>query len=83
MKTAAKLRDFRRQCEKDAGVLADAIEVPLLLVLADLCQVLGFSRAESEQVLGREGVANLDAVLTERATLRVSPSRAHDYQRSC
>ena len=55
MKTANKLQQFRRQCEKDAGVPSAAIHVPLLSVLVDVCRTLKLSKKQTRQVIGEQG----------------------------
>jgi hypothetical protein len=57
--SVAKLRKFRRQCEREAGKSANEIELPLLHVLVDVCQALGLSKTKRRQVLGRKGVQQL------------------------
>ena len=61
MKTANKLQQFRRQCEKDAGVPSAAIHVPLLSVLVDVCRALKLSKKQTRQVLGEHGSVLLRA----------------------
>ncbi len=55
MKTANKLRQFRQQCEKDAGTPSAAIHVPLLSVLVDVCRTLKLSKKQTRQVIGEQG----------------------------
>jgi hypothetical protein len=57
MKTAKKLRQFRRACEKETQHSANQIHVPLMDVLNDICRVLNLPRTQRRQVLGRRGVA--------------------------
>ena len=56
MKTATQLKKFRQQCERDAGVSAAHIKLPLLHVLNDLCQVHGISGKQRRRVIGDENV---------------------------
>ena len=68
-----RLRRFREQLERDMEPepLA-ALEAPLVLILADLCDALGLDEAERAQVLGAEGVMALADMLETR--IRPIPS---------
>lgn len=57
MRTAKKLRQFRRACEKETRCSANQIHVPLLDVLNDICRLLNLPKTKRRQVLGRRGVA--------------------------
>ena len=56
MKTADKLHTFRRQCERQAGKPLSQVEVPLLWVLHDVCEVLNIPQEQRLKVLGRRGM---------------------------
>ena len=55
MKLVDKLRKFRQQCERQSGVPATDIEVPLSHVLDDMCQTLKLPAKQRRKVLGRRG----------------------------
>ena len=59
MSTAKRLRQFRERCERDAGIHASQIEVPLLSALADVCKALQLSPQDKQRVLGRCGKRTL------------------------
>lgn len=59
MKTANRLRQFRERCERDAGIHASEIEVPLLSVLSDVCKALQLSPQDKRRVLGQRGKRTL------------------------
>jgi hypothetical protein len=61
MTTAEKLQAFRLQCERAAGIPINQVEVPLLHVLHDICQVLNIPQSQRLQVLGRNGVRYIRA----------------------
>ena len=69
MKTADKLTKFRKQAEKVAGTHAAHIEVPLLHVLADVCQTLGITGRQRRRVLGRKSTILLEDTRNERIEL--------------
>ena len=70
MKTARKLKKFRQRCERQAGVPATRIRLPLTHLLDDLCQVHGLSKKQRRQVLGSRGVTLLDDMQTWRVALK-------------
>jgi len=48
-----KLKALRKEFEKD-GVSILYMPIPVALVLSDVCDALGFSKAEQDEVLGEE-----------------------------
>ena len=78
MKTATQLKKFRQQCERDAGVSAAHIKLPLLHVLNDLCQVHGISGKQRRRVIGGRGSHLLDDMQTWRVALK--PTITHKTQ---
>ena len=70
MSTATRLRAFRQSCERQTGLPADAIEVSLLHVLADVSDALGLSPRERRHVLGRKGAQALRDYREQRASAR-------------
>jgi hypothetical protein len=55
MSQSDQLRQYRESCEKEAHAPAAQIEVTLLTVLADICELLGYSAAQRDDVLGPHG----------------------------
>ena len=53
------LQQFRQQCERQTGLPASEVELPLLYMLADVCDALGMSPADKRRVLGQKGVKHL------------------------
>ena len=67
---AACLRRFREELECDTQPEPWAmIEIPMVLVLSDMCEVLGLTEDERAEVLGREGLVALHRELALRPTL--------------
>jgi len=75
MKTAEKLRKFRQTCERETGTQAQHIELPLLHVLNDVCQVLKLPQRDRRRVLGQKGVTTLDHVREFQATVKPPTKR--------
>lgn len=69
MKTANKLRKFRKQCEREAGTPATRILAPISHVLDDVCRSLGLSKQERKKVLGRNSTVLLEDTRKERVEL--------------
>ncbi len=66
-----RLRRFRRQLERDAAPETwTALEAPMVLLLADLCNALGLNEGERAGVLGQQGDRALADILESRPALR-------------
>jgi hypothetical protein len=65
-----KLQQFRRNCERNAGVPAAQIQVSLLHVLADVCTALGMDKRQQRRVIGRQGTQSLEDFQEWRVTLK-------------
>lgn len=66
-----RLAALRQELESGVGKLHQ-IEVPAMLLLADVCNALGLNRSEKHLVLGRDNARFLDEL--SRATVRLTPS---------
>ena len=69
MKTANKLRKFRKACEREAGTPATRIMTPIAYTLDDVCRSLGFSKRKRKKVLGRNSTILLEDTRSERVDL--------------
>ena len=56
------LQQFRQQCERQTRLPVSEVELPLLYMLADVCQALQLSPADTRRVIGRQGVRDLRAL---------------------
>jgi len=65
-----KLRQLRRRCERETGVSASKVELPLLYVLADVCSALNLSEFDKRRVLGRKGTKELSNLRGSRVGLK-------------
>lgn len=70
MKTADRLRAFRRECEREATLPVADIEVPLLHALHDVCVALRLSAKDRRRVLGRRGCSRLASDRTADIAVR-------------
>ena len=70
--TVAGLRRFRQQLEHDMSPQEwTKLEAPAILLLADLCEVLGLSEQQRATVMGQQGEQALrEALATEFAVIR-------------
>ena len=69
MKTANKLRKFRKDCEREAGTPATNIVAPVAHVLEDVCRTLGIKGRNKKRVLGRNSIVRLEDTRRERVEL--------------
>ena len=69
MKTASKLTQFRKQCEREAGKPANRIRIPLADALSDVCRALGITGQQRRRVLGRKSTVLLEDTRQERYQL--------------
>ncbi len=67
MSVARQLTHFRRQIEKETGRPAAEIELPLHLVLDDLCTLFDVDVSLRRTILGRRGVAAIHQYRARRA----------------
>lgn len=74
MSLANKLRKFRRQCERESGMSANDIELPLVDVLEDVCKSLKVTSKQRKKVLGRNNTVRLEHTRNHRIQL-VQPKR--------
>ena len=70
MSRAKRLQSFRRQCERVTSKPASDIEVPLLHVLADICDALKLSKRSRRRVLGSKGWQHLEDYREWRVNLK-------------
>ena len=70
MNLATKLRKFRQQCERQAGVSASDLELPLAHVLDDLSQALAVPSKSRRKVVGRKSWVRLENVKSSRVVLK-------------
>ncbi len=61
-----RLKTFRKEVEQDVCERGWEVEVPVVFVLDDLCNALGLSEPQREQVLGPGGVAFAQEVSATR-----------------
>lgn len=66
MSVARQLTHFRRQIEKETGRPAAEIELPLHLVLDDLCTLFDLDVSLRRTILGRRGLAALSKYRAQR-----------------
>ncbi len=67
-----KLWQFRLGLEAQADQPVAALEVPVALLLSDLCVFAGLSEEQHARVLGEEGLAYVNEILAMRWTLKAS-----------
>ena len=68
----SRLRQFRVALEQQSGESVIEMEVPIALLLSDLCVFAGLSEEQHAAVLGDEGVAFVNDVLATRLRLKMS-----------
>jgi hypothetical protein len=72
MSRTNKLRKFRQQCERESGMSAGSVELPLAHVLDDVCQALKLSPKQRRKVLGRRASAELKQLGDEHIDLNTA-----------
>lgn len=73
--TIDELCRFREQLEADmAPQQWTKLEAPMVTLLADVCDALGFNANESARVLGADGVEALDQIVETRYNIRLEAS---------
>jgi hypothetical protein len=70
-----KLWHFRLAIEGQAGQSVTEMDVPIPLLLSDLCVFVGLSEEQHSRVLGEEGVAYVNDVLETRVRKATSGRR--------
>lgn len=73
MTTATKLRQFRKQCERQTGATPGQIQVTLLDALIDVCAALSLSKRDTRKVLGRKATIELSTLRDMRVELVERP----------
>jgi hypothetical protein len=70
MNLVSKLRKFRQQCERETGVSANDLELPLAHVLDDLGRALAVPSKSRRKVVGRKSWVRLENVKSSRVVLK-------------